>query len=103
MLYYRVRANLGDDEIGERRNVCHVAELDLVVLGLAEVFDNVLRADRRSCCVLEHKGVLAADGRAKPLAIGVGHPVGALATIYPQPHDIPMDWIVTAKPRSVVS
>jgi 5-formyltetrahydrofolate cyclo-ligase len=43
----------------------------------------------------------------KPLAIGVGHPVGALATIYPQPHDIPMNWIVTGsaspKPRSVGS
>jgi 5-formyltetrahydrofolate cyclo-ligase len=43
----------------------------------------------------------------KPLAIGVGHPVGALATIYPQPHDIPMNWIVTGsaspKPRFVVS
>jgi 5-formyltetrahydrofolate cyclo-ligase len=43
----------------------------------------------------------------KPLAIGVGHPVGALATIYPQPHDVPMDWIVTGsaspEPRSVVS
>lgn len=31
----------------------------------------------------------------KPLAIGVGHDVGAIPTIYPQPHDIPMDWIVT--------
>ena len=31
---------------------------------------------------------------ARPTAIGVGHPVGALATIFPQPHDIPMDWIV---------
>ena len=31
----------------------------------------------------------------RPLAIGVGHPLGALATIYPLPHDIPMDWIVT--------
>jgi 5,10-methenyltetrahydrofolate synthetase len=31
----------------------------------------------------------------RPLAIGVGHPVGAIPTIYPQPHDIPMDWIVT--------
>ncbi len=30
-----------------------------------------------------------------PLAIGVGHPVGALPTIYPQAHDIPMNWIVT--------
>jgi 5,10-methenyltetrahydrofolate synthetase len=31
----------------------------------------------------------------RPLAIGVGHPYGALATTYPQPHDVPMDWIVT--------
>lgn len=31
----------------------------------------------------------------RPLAIGVGHPLGALPTIYPLPHDIPMDWIVT--------
>jgi 5,10-methenyltetrahydrofolate synthetase len=31
----------------------------------------------------------------KPLTIGVGHPMERLATIYPQPHDIPMDWIVT--------
>jgi 5-formyltetrahydrofolate cyclo-ligase len=33
--------------------------------------------------------------------IGVGHPSGALPTIHPQPHDIPMDIIVTggsAKP-----
>jgi 5-formyltetrahydrofolate cyclo-ligase len=29
------------------------------------------------------------------VAIGVGHPAGSLPTIYPQPHDIPMDWIVT--------
>lgn len=36
---------------------------------------------------------LAALGR-KPMAIGVGHPVGALPTIFPQPYDIPMDWIV---------
>jgi 5-formyltetrahydrofolate cyclo-ligase len=32
----------------------------------------------------------------RPLAIGVGHPIGALASIYPQPHDIRMDIIVTA-------
>lgn len=33
--------------------------------------------------------------RPRPLVIGVGHESGAVATIYPQPHDIPMDWIVT--------
>ena len=27
--------------------------------------------------------------------IGVGHPVAAIATIYPQPHDIPMDMVLT--------
>jgi 5,10-methenyltetrahydrofolate synthetase len=29
--------------------------------------------------------------------IGVGHPSGALPTIRPQPHDIPMDLIVTGR------
>jgi 5,10-methenyltetrahydrofolate synthetase len=38
----------------------------------------------------------------KALAIGVGFPAGAIPTIYPQPHDIPMDCIVTGEgaPRS---
>jgi 5-formyltetrahydrofolate cyclo-ligase len=31
----------------------------------------------------------------QPLAIGVGYQLGRLATIHPQPHDIPMDAIVT--------
>ena len=31
----------------------------------------------------------------KPLAIGIGYELGRLATIHPQPHDIPMDAIVT--------
>jgi 5-formyltetrahydrofolate cyclo-ligase len=31
----------------------------------------------------------------KPLTIGVGYKLGRLETIYPQPHDIPMDAIVT--------
>ncbi|HEY9549863.1 MAG TPA: 5-formyltetrahydrofolate cyclo-ligase, partial [Kiloniellaceae bacterium] len=30
----------------------------------------------------------------RPLTIGVGYACGRLATIYPQPHDIPMDVIV---------
>ena len=30
----------------------------------------------------------------KPLSIGVGYPSAALSTIYPQPHDVPMDWVV---------
>ena len=33
--------------------------------------------------------------RPRPLAIGVGYPIGSISTIYPQAHDIPMDWIVT--------
>jgi 5-formyltetrahydrofolate cyclo-ligase len=31
----------------------------------------------------------------KPLAIGIGYELGRLLTIHPQPHDIPMDAIVT--------
>jgi 5-formyltetrahydrofolate cyclo-ligase len=31
----------------------------------------------------------------KPLTIGVGYELGRLKTIYPQPHDIPLDAIVT--------
>lgn len=34
---------------------------------------------------------------AKPLAIGVGFELSRLATIFPLPHDIPMDYIVTEK------
>ena len=33
--------------------------------------------------------------RPRPLVIGVGHDLGALATIHPRWHDIPMDAIVT--------
>ena len=31
----------------------------------------------------------------KPLTVGVGFALGRLATIHPQPHDIPLDFIVT--------
>jgi 5-formyltetrahydrofolate cyclo-ligase len=31
----------------------------------------------------------------KPLAVGVGYELGRLATIHPQPHDVPMDALVT--------
>lgn len=31
----------------------------------------------------------------KPLAIGIGYAQSRISTIYPQPHDIPMDMIVT--------
>ncbi len=33
----------------------------------------------------------------RPVTIGVGFELGRLATIYPQPHDIPMDVIVTER------
>jgi 5-formyltetrahydrofolate cyclo-ligase len=33
--------------------------------------------------------------RPRPLVIGVGYECAAVSTIFPQPHDIPMDWIVT--------
>jgi 5-formyltetrahydrofolate cyclo-ligase len=39
---------------------------------------------------------LAAAAR-RPLAIGLGYADSALPTIYPQPHDIPMNMIVTDK------
>lgn len=44
--------------------------------------------------------------RPKPLAIGAGYSMGLLATIYPQAHDVPMDWIITGSgtlrpPRSL--
>jgi 5,10-methenyltetrahydrofolate synthetase len=32
---------------------------------------------------------------SRPTVIGVGYAFAAIATIRPQPHDIPMDWIVT--------
>lgn len=31
----------------------------------------------------------------KPMAIGVGYPQLRISTVFPQSHDIPMDWIVT--------
>ena len=31
----------------------------------------------------------------KPLTLGVGYAEAELSTIYPQPHDIPMDWVIT--------
>jgi 5-formyltetrahydrofolate cyclo-ligase len=31
----------------------------------------------------------------KPVAIGIGYPGAELLTIFPQPHDVPMNWIVT--------
>ena len=36
---------------------------------------------------------------ARPRVIGVGYASQALATIHPQPHDIPMDWILTGTAR----
>ena len=37
----------------------------------------------------------------EPQVIGIGYSLQAIATIYPQPHDIPMDRIVTEAPGSV--
>jgi 5-formyltetrahydrofolate cyclo-ligase len=31
----------------------------------------------------------------KPLTVGVGYPDAELRTIFPQPYDVPMDWVVT--------
>ncbi|MGH6741178.1 MAG: 5-formyltetrahydrofolate cyclo-ligase, partial [Bradyrhizobium sp.] len=33
----------------------------------------------------------------KPLCVGNGFELGRLATIYPLPHDIPMDYVVTER------
>jgi len=40
----------------------------------------------------------------RPIAVGVGHPIAAIASIFPQAYDVPMDWIVTGEgfPRSVL-
>ena len=40
---------------------------------------------------------LAAAMPARPLATGVGFEIGRLETIHPQPHDVPMDLIVTER------
>jgi 5,10-methenyltetrahydrofolate synthetase len=37
----------------------------------------------------------------RPLVIGVGFPGASIRTIFPQPHDIPMDWIVTGAVPSI--
>ena len=34
---------------------------------------------------------------ARPLVVGIGHELGRLATIHPQPHDMPMSMIVTER------
>ena len=34
---------------------------------------------------------------AKPFTIGIGYEIGRLETIHPQPHDVPMDAIVTER------
>jgi 5-formyltetrahydrofolate cyclo-ligase len=33
--------------------------------------------------------------RSKPVVIGLGYPQLRIPTIFPQRHDIPMNWIVT--------
>ena len=33
----------------------------------------------------------------RPFVIGVGYEAGALETIHPQPHDVPMDLIMTER------
>ena len=36
-------------------------------------------------------------GQTRPLAIGVAYELARMATIHPQPHDIPMDYVVTER------
>lgn len=40
---------------------------------------------------------LCADGSSPPLAIGVTYELARMETIHPQPHDIPMDYVVTER------
>lgn len=40
---------------------------------------------------------LRADGSSGPLAIGVTYELARMETIHPQPHDIPMDYVVTER------
>lgn len=37
----------------------------------------------------------------RPFVIGIGHPRLQIPTIYPQPHDIPMDLIITGRDRII--
>lgn len=39
----------------------------------------------------------AAGGAVGPLVIGVGHELALIETIYPQPHDMPLDYVVTER------
>lgn len=78
----------------------------------AEVVPNVILAPvvgfDGACYRLGYGGgffdrtLAAIEGR--PLVIGLGYKDAAIATIFPQPHDIPMEWIVTGSrpplPRS---
>lgn len=38
-----------------------------------------------------------AAARPRPLAIGVGFEIARIATIHPQPWDVPLDWLVTER------
>jgi 5-formyltetrahydrofolate cyclo-ligase len=40
---------------------------------------------------------LRAGGSSRPLAIGVTYELARIETIHPQPHDIPMDYVVTER------
>lgn len=38
----------------------------------------------------------------RPVVIGIGHDFGSLETIFPQPHDIPMDGVVTEQRETLL-
>src|SRR5580692_12650341 len=65
----RVGSILGDDKIIERMHARHTAELDLVVLALAEVLNGVVGADRHGTDVLEHELIFAALRTALQLSV----------------------------------
>jgi len=66
--------------------------------------DAQYRADQTLIIARKLDEILAASGVAAPAVSvywpirgepGVGYPGAELRTIFPQPHDIPMDWVVT--------
>jgi nitronate monooxygenase len=55
----------------------------------------VERVKAAGCLVLHQVGTLQAALDPRPFAIGIGLSAARLPTIYPQPHDIPLDVILT--------
>ena len=72
----------------ERRRLAGLRD----ALGQAGRADVSERIGRHLSCVLEARGV---GPGPRPMVIGIALSAARLPTIYPQPHDIPLDLIVT--------